>query len=60
MGHEYVELRNTAAAVQCYRKAVEVGVYSIKGFITTTPKYSFLAAVTSLVYPLAFPYPTLL
>jgi anaphase-promoting complex subunit 8 len=24
MGHEYVELRNTAAAVQCYRKAVEV------------------------------------
>ena len=24
MGHEYVELRNTAAAVQCYRKAVDV------------------------------------
>jgi tetratricopeptide (TPR) repeat protein len=24
MGHEYVELRNTAAAVQCYRHAVDV------------------------------------
>ena len=24
MGHEYMELRNTAAAVQCYRMAVDI------------------------------------
>lgn len=24
MGHEYMELRNTAAAVQCYRNAVAI------------------------------------
>lgn len=24
MGHEYMELRNTAAAVQCYRNAVDI------------------------------------
>jgi anaphase-promoting complex subunit 8 len=24
MGHEYMELRNTAAAVQCYRNAVNL------------------------------------
>ena len=24
MGHEYMELRNTAAAVQCYRNAVGI------------------------------------
>ena len=24
MGHEYMELRNTAAAVQCYRNAVSI------------------------------------
>jgi hypothetical protein len=29
MGHEFMELRNTTAAVQCYRNAVAVSEVSV-------------------------------
>ena len=33
MGHEYMELRNTAAAVQCYRNAVHISEVYLNLFI---------------------------
>ena len=39
MGHEYVELRNTASAVQCYRKAVEVSTRDYRAW------YSFIYSI---------------
>jgi hypothetical protein len=44
MGHEYMELRNTAAAVQCYRNAVAI---------------SEVRALCALMYPLPVTVPVL-
>jgi hypothetical protein len=44
MGHEYMELRNTAAAVQCYRNAVAI---------------SEVRALSALMYPISVTAPVL-
>lgn len=42
MGHEYVELRNTAAAVQCYRRAVQVSPADYRAWYGLGQTYEML------------------
>jgi len=42
MGHEFVELRNTAAAVQCYRKAVDVSERDYRAWYGLGQTYEML------------------
>ena len=42
MGHEFVELRNTAAAVQCYRKAVSVNPRDYRAWYGLGQTYEML------------------
>jgi len=42
MGHEFVELRNTAAAVQCYRKAVDVSARDYRAWYGLGQTYEML------------------
>jgi tetratricopeptide (TPR) repeat protein len=42
MGHEYVELRNTTAAVQCYRQAIEVNKTDYRAWYGLGQTYEML------------------
>jgi anaphase-promoting complex subunit 8 len=42
MGHEFVELRNTAAAVQCYRRAVDVSPTDYRAWYGLGQTYEML------------------
>jgi anaphase-promoting complex subunit 8 len=42
MGHEFVELRNTAAAVQCYRRAVDVSATDYRAWYGLGQTYEML------------------
>lgn len=50
MGHEFVELRNTAAAVQCYRKAVDVSSRDYRAWYGLGQTYEMLHMYQYAVY----------
>ena len=42
MGHEYIELRNTAAAIECYRKAVDLSALDYRAWYGLGQTYEML------------------
>ena len=42
MGHEYIELRNTAAAIQAYRKAIDCNYHEYRSWYGLGQIYEIL------------------
>ncbi len=50
MGHEYVELRNTSAAVQCYRRAVDESAGDYRAWYGLGQAYEMLHLYQYAIY----------
>ena len=54
MGHEYVELKNTSAAIEAYRKAVDILFFLLLGVIGSMGWAPFVSFIFILLYVLLY------